>query len=158
LPVPDLVAAGDSALRGAATLTEMESIVVNSRKCPGVVRARAALPYLDARSRSRPESHLRFGLVSRGLPMPAVNIAIYNDYGEWLAEPDLHYEDARLAIEYNGALHAAVPRMRKDLTRGLDVLGGGWLSMAVGPVEVFQRMDQLAGLVRRVRTERVRRA
>lgn len=113
------------------------------------------MPFLDARSRSRPESHLRFGLVSAGLPRPDVNEPIFNDHGEWLAEPDLSYKDARLAIEYNGALHAGRDRMRRDMTRGIDVIDGKWWSMPVGPVEVFQRMDRLAGVIRRLRQERL---
>ena len=48
-------------------------------------------------------------------------MAIYSDVGEWLAEPDLSYDEARLALEYNGADHAKVERMRRDITRELDV-------------------------------------
>lgn len=158
LQPPDLVAAGDSALRGDATLDELAAVVVRARNCPGVIRARAALPHLDARSRSRPESVLRFGLVSRGLPKPAVNRAVHNERGEWLGEPDLHYEDARLAIEYNGAVHAEVSRMRGDMTRGVDVIGGGWLLVTAGPTEVFRRIDAFAGVIARLRTERMRGA
>lgn len=155
LELPDLIALGDSALRGTATLTEMATIIGRSCNCPGVVRARRALPFLDARSRSRPESLLRYGLVSRGLPTPQVNRPIYNDQGEWLAEPDLHYDDARLAIEYDGAAHAELRRKRADMTRGLDVLGGGWLSLSVGPTEVFRRMDQVVYVIGRLRAERL---
>jgi hypothetical protein len=151
----DLIAAGDSALRGAATPDELVRVVRRGTHRRGIVRARAALPLLDARSRSRPESHLRYALVSSGLPEPAVNQPIYSASGEWLAEPDLSYDDVRLAIEYNGADHSSVDRMRRDITRELDVaFRGGWRTVTFGPVEVFRRPDQVVALVRQLRRER----
>jgi hypothetical protein len=150
LSVEDLVAAGDSVLRGATGLSELEAAVRAAVGRRGVLRAREALPLLDARSRSRPESHLRCALVRRGLPVPEVNAAIYTPHGEWLAEPDLHYRQARLALEYNGAEHAQPGRMRRDITRELDVERNGWLSLVFGPAEVFGRPDELASLVRAV--------
>jgi hypothetical protein len=156
LRLPDLIAAGDSALRGKTTPGELEIMISRARHRRGVVRARAALPLLDARSRSRPESHLRYALVSAGLPAPDVNKAIYTDAGEWLAEPDLSYGDARLALEYNGAVHADQARMRRDLTRDIDIqFRGGWRTATFGPDHVFKRPDQTALFVRQLRRERL---
>jgi hypothetical protein len=121
-----------------------------------VVRARAALPLLDGRSRSRPESHLRCAVRDAGLPAPAVNAAIHDSDGQWLAEPDLSYPQARLALEYNGALHADPQRMRRDITRGIDVVErGGWYTLTFGPAEVFGRPQQVGALVRRIYQERL---
>ncbi|HEY7176555.1 MAG TPA: hypothetical protein VH442_16705 [Micromonosporaceae bacterium] len=154
LQLPDLVAAGDCALRGSATPQQLELLVRRAVHRRGVVNARAALALLDGRSRSRPESHLRYALVSRGLPKPEVNEPILSEYGEWLAEPDLSYEDVRLALEYNGADHADTARMRRDLTRGVDISFAGWRTETFGPTEVFKRPDQIAALVRQLRRER----
>lgn len=146
--MPDLVAAGDSLLREHASAREVELFVADARGRRGIVRARGAVPLLDARSASRPESHLRFGLVAAGLPAPAVNTAIYDECGQWLAEPDLHFEQARLCLEYNGAVHASVGQMRKDITRALDIARAGWLTLTFGPVQVFQRMPESVQIVR----------
>jgi hypothetical protein len=100
LSIEDLVTAGDSALRGLVTKDELADAISRARHRRGVLRARDALTLLDARSRSRPESHLRCGLVRAGLPWPEVNVSIFTDNGEWLAEPDLLYRKARLALEY----------------------------------------------------------
>src|SRR4051794_5835735 len=70
---PDLVAVGDSALRGSATIEEMLTLIDRAVHRRGVVRAREILPHLDGRSRSRPESHMRFAVVAGGLPKPEVN-------------------------------------------------------------------------------------
>lgn len=155
LGMPDLVAAGDSALRGGATLDELCRLTERATHRRGVVRARAALPLLNARSRSRPESHLRYAIVSSGLPVPAVNQAIYSDQGEWLAEPDLSYDDVRFAIEYNGADHAKAHRMGRDITRDVDVQHrGGWRTLTLGAAQVFGRPDQAVALIRQIRRER----
>lgn len=81
LPMADLVAAGDSVLRGRTTRRELELFVRGARRRRGVVKARAALDLLDERSRSRPESHLRFRLVDAGLPKPRVNHPIHDANG-----------------------------------------------------------------------------
>lgn len=60
-----------------------------------------------------------------GQPVPAANVAIYSSDGEWLARTDLSYDDVRLAIEYNGADHASPSRMRRDITREVDVMRRG---------------------------------
>jgi hypothetical protein len=148
LPMADLVAAGDSALRGRTTRRELELFVRDARGRRGVVAARAALGLLDERSRSRPESHLRFRLQDGGLPKPEVNRAVHDGHGQWVAEPDLHYRRARLALEYSGAGHAAPERMRKDITRGLDVVRADWLTLTFGPDQVFRRWDETVSLVR----------
>jgi hypothetical protein len=137
LSLPDLVAAGDSALRGGSTHERLAAAVQTGRRRRGIVRARQALQLLDARSRSRPESHLRCALVCGGLPWPEVNVAITNRNGEWLAEPDLHYRFAKLVLEYNGADHAELGRMRRDITREIDIEEDGWKVVVFGPAEVF---------------------
>jgi hypothetical protein len=154
LSLPDLVAVGDSVLRGSVSLDDLEVVVKRATHRRGIVRVRTALPLLDARSRSRPESHLRYTIVAAGLPKPAVNEAIYDVHGEWLAEPDLSYDDVRLAIEYNGADHAKIRRMRRDITREVDLGSrGGWRTVTFGPTEVFGRPDQVAAYVRELRRE-----
>jgi hypothetical protein len=155
LSMPDLVAAGDSVLRMDTSRDELAEMIRRAWHRRGVVRARAALPLLNARSRSRPESHLRYALVSSGLPEPGVNQPIHSALGEWLAEPDLSYEEARLALEYNGADHAKVARMRRDITREIDVhRRGRWRVEVFGPKEVFARPDQTAAFVRELYRER----
>lgn len=154
LSMPDLVAAGDSVLRGTCDVAALQAVLARAHRRRGVVRARAALPLLDARSRSRPESHLRYVLLAAGLPPPEVNTPIFSPRGEWLAEPDLHYPKARLALEYNGAEHAQPDRMRRDITRDLDYQWEGWRVITFGPAQVFKRPDQVASLVRSVLLER----
>lgn len=139
LPLADVVAAGDSALR--AELVTLGELTAGLRERPGrrgVVRARRALPLLDPRSRSRPETHARVTLLLAGLPAPAVNAAVHDGFGQWLAEPDLSYAEARLAIEYQGADHAEVRRMQKDVSRHMDLRRAGWDVLYYTAEQVFR--------------------
>jgi hypothetical protein len=92
---------------------------------------------LDARSRSRPESHLRVAISGADMPPFEVNVPVYRRDGGWLAEPDLSLAEALLALEYQGADHAGVKRMRKDITRLTDMRRDTWLTLPYGPAEVL---------------------
>ncbi len=144
LGTPDLVAAGDSALRSGATIKQMQDVLRASTHVRGIRQARRVLPRLDGRSRSRAESHLRVAASSARLPGFDVNVGVYRDEGGWLAEPDLSLRSAKLALEYQGAEHAATERMRKDITRAADLRREGWLCIEYGPAEVFGRPWQIA--------------
>jgi hypothetical protein len=154
LSLPDVVAAGDFALRGLVTAQQLSDAVRAARHRRGVMRARDALPLLNARSRSRGESHLRCAVVLGGLPCPEVNRPIHTYAGEWLAEPDLIYRNARLVLEYNGRDHAEVNRMRKDITREIDVDINGWKVVVFGPSQVFGHPYRIAPYVRGILDER----
>jgi hypothetical protein len=149
ISLADAVAAGDSALHlGIVSFGELDEAVRCAFRRRGVLRARTALSLLNGRSRSRGESHLRVVLVVGGLPCPEVNIPINTEDGDWLAEPDLVYRRARLVLEYNGSDHADVRRMRKDITRELDVDSNEWKIVVFGPNEVFLHPYRIVPYVR----------
>ena len=137
------------------SLAEIDHLISRARHRPGVVAARHAVPLLNERSRSRPESHMRYAIVTAGLPEPAVNVPVFDELGQWLFEPDLGYDDVKLALEYNGSQHAEPSRMRSDISRTIDAgIRGRWRTETFGPVEVFGRPDQLAAYVRYLREAR----
>jgi hypothetical protein len=154
LDVYDLVAAGDRALQIGANHSELAERVVRQRRLRGTRRGRAAAPLLHAGSRSRPESRIRAALLLAGLPMPEVNQPIFDAHGQWLAEPDLHYKAARLAIEYNGGDHATLERMRKDATRTLDLLRADWLVRIYTAVDAFRRLNEVVTDTRQILARR----
>lgn len=148
LGLPALVAAGDSVLRTGTPQADIADVVRRAVGARHVRRLRAALGMLDGRSRSRPESHLRVAVSGDGMPRFAVNEPIHRAVGGWLAEPDLSLADARLALEYQGSDHADPRRMRRDLTRSMDLRSEGWLVLAYGPAEVFGRPWEIRAEVR----------
>lgn len=149
LELPDLIAAGDSALRAGASQAELIERARRLRHVRGAVAARRAAPLLGARSRSRPESRIRAGVVLAGLPKPEVNMPVYDSHGGWLAEPDLHYRRAKLAVEYNGADHAGNERMRKDSVRNLDLDREGWKVLVYTAPHAFGRLHEVVADVYR---------
>ena len=145
LDLPDLVAAGDSALRiGAVRIEELAAEVAVGRRRRGSPIARLAVTMLDDRSRSRPESHVRVALLRAGLPYPQVNMPVYDERGGWLAEPDLSYPEARLAIEYQGAVHADPRQMRKDTARQTDLQRCDWIVLCYTADQIFRHPELLA--------------
>lgn len=136
LSLPDLVALGDSVLRHGTPFEQLAETAAHATG-RGVRLLRVALPLLDARSRSRPESHLRVAVQATGLPRFQVNEPIFRSEGGWLAEPDLSLPQARLALEYQGADHAEIRRMRRDITRERDMRLERWQTLYFGPSEVF---------------------
>jgi hypothetical protein len=156
LPLADLVAAGDRALQLGCTREDIATTIARSRRMRGVQLARLAVPMLDERSRSRPESHLRVAASAPDLPRLQVNVAVYRDEGGWLAEPDLSLAEAKIALEYQGEDHADVARMRKDITRGADMRREGWACLFYGPAEVFGRPWQIAPELRLLIRKRAR--
>jgi hypothetical protein len=150
LGLPDLVAAGDSVLRGGTSISDVAAVVERTRNRRHARKARAALLLLDARSRSRPESHLRVAITVADLPRFEVNEPVYRGEGGWLAEPDLSLVEAKLALEYQGEEHATVSRMRRDITRERDLRADDWLTYLYGPAEVFGRPWSIAPEVRAV--------
>lgn len=154
LDVYDLVAAGDRALQLGASHAELSQRCAALKRLRGIRRCRTAAPVLDAGSRSRPESRIRAALVLAGLPVPEVNRPIYDEHGQWLAEPDLHYKAARLAIEYNGSDHATLDRMRKDATRTLDMQRADWIVRIYTAVDAFVRLDGVVADTREILARR----
>jgi hypothetical protein len=152
--LPSLVAAGDSALRLGVAHDELADVVARTGHHRGARLARAAVPLLDRRSRSRPESHLRVAVTLPDLPPFDVNVAVSRDGGGWLAEPDLSNAVAKIALEYQGEEHAELGRMRRDLTRFADLRSEAWLVLAYGPAEVFGRPWQITAEVRRALLQR----
>jgi hypothetical protein len=143
LDIYDLVAAGDSALRAGADYGRLCARVAQQRRLRGTRPARRAVVHLDGGSRSRPESRIRAAIVLAGLPKPRVNRAIYDDHGQWLAEPDLHYLEAKLALEYSGADHAGVQRLRKDSVRLLDQQRWRWEVRTYTAPHAYARLHEV---------------
>jgi very-short-patch-repair endonuclease len=154
LPLADLVAAGDSVLRAGVPLTELSECCDRQRSRRGARLAHKALLLVNGRSRSRPESHLRVALNHRDLPPFAVNVAVHDNHGQWLAEPDLSLLEAKLALEYQGADHADPERMRRDMTRIAELRRAGWEVVLYGPAEVLRRPEFIAPEIREILRQR----
>lgn len=140
LPPAELVAVGDALFRAGhldgATLDERLLRASGSR---GVVRARECAPLLTPLAASRPESLLRYWIVSSELPDPAPQCPIPDYAGRIVAHADLGYAQWRIALEYEGRQHAERRQFQRDLARYSLMASRGWLVLRFGEDDLDRR-------------------
>ncbi|WP_406689086.1 DUF559 domain-containing protein [Saccharopolyspora sp. ID03-671] len=142
--ITQAVACCDALLHaGVITADEIAGSLVG-RHDHGIRRARMRLPYLDGRAESIPESVLRVELVLRGLhPVPQLEVF---DGDRFVARLDLAFEEAKVAVEYDGGWHADPAQVEHDRRRRDRLRGLGWTVIVV-------TNDQLRDGVERVIAE-----
>ncbi|MCW4385769.1 hypothetical protein OH146_08270 [Salinibacterium sp. SYSU T00001] len=152
LTLLDLVAVGDYLLHGSrplVTLDELGAMVVRFAGRRGYALLVRALPLLDGRADSRPESHLRVIFVEAGLPPSRINHEIVMTDGGPDVRTDLHFDAANVHVEYQGDYHRTREQWRKDMTRRsrLEARGGHVLEINADdlkdPVELVARVRML---------------
>ncbi len=125
----DLVAGADALLAGRRPLATAADLDVEIARM-GDVRGgilRRALALARPGVRSPRETHLRLLLARHGLPEPGVNEDIFSTRGEFVAEIDLTFEAWRVAVEYDGRVHAEDPRQfAQDADRWAAIRDAGW--------------------------------
>lgn len=129
LGLDDLVMAGDFLLRRRnplATVDALDTFLAGKRGRAGYRRAMRARGLMRANTDSPKETELRLLLVRHGLPEPGVNVPIFDGYGCWIQDPDLSYEQERIAIQYDGAHHADPAQRRSDIFRDESARDAGW--------------------------------
>lgn len=129
LDLDDLVAAGDFLLRRRnplTTINALDAFLAGKRGKPGYRRAMSARRLIRPNTDSPKETELRLLLTRNGLPEPGINVAIFDDTGGWIQDPDLTYEQERVAIQYDGAHHADPAQRRSDIFRDESARDAGW--------------------------------
>jgi hypothetical protein len=125
---PGLVAVGDALLREKhMTAESLQDRLARADRVRGVVRARTCAPLLSAKAMSRPESIMRYWLMTSDLPDPQPQVPIRDAWGNEVAHGDLGYEEWRLVLEYEGSQHAEIDQFGRDIDR--YSLMDGWLVM-----------------------------
>ncbi|MGY1672619.1 DUF559 domain-containing protein [Geodermatophilus sp. SYSU D00710] len=152
MPGQELVAVGDALYRAghldAAALGERLERADGVR---GVVRARECAPLLTPLAASRPESLIRYWLVSSELPDPVPQLPVVDRRGRAVAHADLGYDQWRVALEYEGRHHAERRQFRRDLDRYTLMAAHGWLVLRFGEDDLGRRdrvLSRVAGALR----------
>lgn len=146
-----LVVLGDAMLRmGRVTAAELATATALAAGRRGIVVARRALPRLDGRSKSPPESMIRVRIVDRGMPLPIPNADIFDELGCFIATTDLLLKEARIAIEYDGDRHRDEAQFQRDMARdqllaraGYHVLRAGKRDLRPNATLFFDTLQQL---------------
>jgi hypothetical protein len=133
-PLLGAVVAMDAALHnGSVRRAELQEAVHSARHRCGASAAARALGLSDGLAESPLESEGRLALLAAGLPAPELQVELHDARG-LIARVDAWYEDAALALEFDGQVKYLDPRegrspgevlwqekRREDQVRGLDV-------------------------------------
>jgi len=125
----DLIVAADALMRRKGTLATRGDIEGELNRRPGargVALARRALVLARAGVESPMETRLRLALVAAGLACPLVDYPFQPLPHSKEYRFDMAYPDHRLAVEYDGAVHADAVNMRDDRTRRRLLEDAGW--------------------------------
>ena len=126
----DLVAIGDSFLRsGHMTVEGLTERLARAHRVRGVVRARACAPMLCKGAMSRPESLIRYWVMTSDLPTPQAQIPVHDRWGVVRAHADLGFEQWKVALEYEGRQHADDGQFSRDIDRYSLMAADGWVTL-----------------------------
>lgn len=116
----DLVAAADHLITprvGLASIDELRA-EVSVMGDLGDGRLRRALAEARVGAESTEETRLRLLLTRAGLPEAELNTSVYDEDGVHLARLDLLFRRYRVAVEYDGRIHAEdIAQLRRDADR-----------------------------------------
>jgi hypothetical protein len=133
LPPHELVAIGDALMRGRHLDPEsLAQRLVRARRVRGVIRARECAPLLSPLAMSRPESLMRYWLLTSDLPDPRPQLPLRNRWGDVVTHADLGYEEWQVALEYEGRQHADPDQFGRDIDRYSLMGADGWLLLRFG--------------------------
>jgi len=130
-----MVEIGDGFLRRQQPLLsveDMEARISALRGATGIKLARKAMRYIRPRTDSMFETRTRMVLVQAGLPTPVVNLPVWCPAVGVTYHVDMGYEHAKLAVEYDGAVHVQDRlQMEIDADRRRNLQDAGWMIITV---------------------------
>lgn len=121
----ELIIMGDE-IANRAGIEELQRAISRRRHGRHVRVARRALARVRCGSASPMETRARLGFVEGGLPEPELNVVLYDDSREWLAQVDFLWREARLIVEYQSDYHGDPRRREADETRRRQLEAAGY--------------------------------
>ncbi|WP_133251836.1 hypothetical protein [Actinomycetospora cinnamomea] len=109
-----------------------------TRRLPRVVAA------VDPRAESPPETRTRLALVAQGVPLPDLQVEVFDAHGIFAGRVDMGWRRARVGVEYQGDHHRTdMVQWRRDQARLADLAAAGWLIIPA-TARTLRRPDVLA--------------
>jgi hypothetical protein len=126
------------------TTSDVEAVAARHPGSPGLRLLESALELVDPGAQSPRETAIRLLLIRAGLPRPRTQIPVLADDGHPIAYLDMGWEDAMVAVEYDGDHHRADRwQYVKDIRRIEMLERMGWIIIRVvaedRPSEVIRR-------------------
>ncbi|WP_347057945.1 DUF559 domain-containing protein [Blastococcus sp. HT6-30] len=132
--------------RAIVGLGELRAAAAELGSVRGARRAQRAVAMACPFAESQPESRLRVLLSLAGMA-PVPQFSVRDGRGDFVARVDLAFPDQRVAVEYDGAWHAAPGQFARDRRRLNRLVAAGWTVIHVTAAD----MRDPDGLVARVR-------
>jgi uncharacterized protein DUF559 len=108
-------------------LVDVEAVLAAHPGARGIPRLRKVLPLVDGGAESPQETVARLALIDAGLPAPRTQVAVHNEYGDFVARVDMAYDEVKVAIEYDGPQHWTDPAVRqRDIDKQVELHDLGW--------------------------------
>ncbi|NEA33038.1 hypothetical protein [Streptomyces sp. SID13031] len=154
LPLPAAIVTVDHALASAVRREDLELVLRQQRRWPGIRRAQRAVEFGDPRSESALESIARVLFDQAGLPAPVLQAQFWD--GRWWAEErvDFWWPEFRTVVEADGlakfdaptvklrrrALRRAFERDQRLADRDLELVHFGWEDAVLRPDQLAERL------------------
>ncbi len=154
----EAVAAVDALMRAQGlNQDELLSELPRLRGRRGVVQARDVLTRVDGRAESSGESFTRIIMVDEGLPVPDLQVWVYDEHGDPVYRLDHAYEPLKIGIEYDGEdHHTSEADRRHDAERRAWLRSQGWRIIVVTRHDMaVHRRAAWIEAVRQARAERL---
>lgn len=146
-PVDTAVALID-ALANATRLkmADVELLVDRYRGRRGIKTARQVLDLVDGGAESPRETWLRLEVVRGGFPRPQTQIPVHDEYGVLVGVFDMGWQDAMVALDYEGDQHRTDRRrFNRDIRKSEAVTRLGWTHIRVtmhdGEADILKRIE-----------------
>jgi very-short-patch-repair endonuclease len=107
------------------------------------------LTLADRRAASPMETRLRLVLVLGGLPRPQAQWPVQDEHARTVRWLDLAYPDARIGVEYDGAVHTGPEAVLRDIARHTALLDQGWQVFRYTKHDVRDRPELIVAQVGR---------
>ncbi len=142
LTVDELIVAGDYMVRRRDPLSTVEALTNRVREMGarrGVIALREALRWVRPGTDSAKETELRLLLIRSGLPEPSINVAILAQTKQWVQDPDMSYQEQKIALQYDGGHHITGLQRRSDILRDDRAAELGWLVLKFSQLDLMPR-------------------
>ena len=144
-PLATAVAALDAMVRaGSVDLPQLHLMADQGAGRFGVARVRRAVPLVDPRAESAPESRVRVALVLAGLaPIPQYEVRVDGIVSRF----DFAWPEAKVALEYEGAYHFEDGQIVRDDERVSRLRAAGWVVIRISAPDL-RNLDAVVDKVR----------
>jgi hypothetical protein len=134
-------------------IADIETVVARHATSRGMRRLRRVVPLATDRADSPPESMIRYRIGRAGLPLPQVNVELYDSSGRFLAMPDLSYSAFKMSLDYEGDHHRTdLVQWEKDIRRVPRLEDSGWHHTRISRANLRDSSDFLDRLSRNLRS------